>query len=281
MKKYYFLVGFFMFLATNSLSQKTLSDYSYVIVSEQFEFQKEKDKYQLNSLTKFLFNKYGFNAYFDKEVPKYLDRCDGLYADAEGTPGFIITKVEVVISDCNGKELFRSDIGKSKVKDYKKAYYESMREAFISVEDLNVNQKEINTYEAENVVDDVKTNIVKPTKVIIAPAVTKEVVSEQPKETSSNAYETNILENIPTAKFSSYSYAGKTFLLRKTKEGYSFYEETNNNDDDLLLKGKLLISNFKLTFISTEKDSYDAQFDASKNLIINKNDATIVYKLMH
>ena len=41
-----------------------------MVISEQFEFQTEKDKYQLNSLTKFLFNKYGFHAFFNAEVPE-------------------------------------------------------------------------------------------------------------------------------------------------------------------------------------------------------------------
>ncbi len=56
MKNFYVLVFFFLFSIPTSFSQKTLSDYSYVVVSEQFSFQNEKDKYQLNSFTKFLFN---------------------------------------------------------------------------------------------------------------------------------------------------------------------------------------------------------------------------------
>ena len=57
MNKLVAVIFLFMGIISKSFSQKSLSDYSYVIVSEQFEFQQEKDKYQLNSLTKFLFNK--------------------------------------------------------------------------------------------------------------------------------------------------------------------------------------------------------------------------------
>ena len=118
------VVFFCLSICFSSYSQKSLNDYAYVVISEQFEFQNQKDKYQLNSLTKFLFNKYGFHAFFNAEVPANVNRCDGLWVDAEGAPGFIITKIQLVLSDCNGNEVYRSKFGKSKIKDYKKAYYE-------------------------------------------------------------------------------------------------------------------------------------------------------------
>lgn len=141
MNKLVLVTFLFSSIISKSFSQKSLSDYSYVIVSEQFEFQQEKDQYQLNSLIKFLFNKYGFHAYFDSEVPLNVFRCDGLWAEAEGTPGFIITKVQLVLRDCTGEEVFRTNYGKSKVKDYKKAYYESVRNAFNDIINLNITQK--------------------------------------------------------------------------------------------------------------------------------------------
>ena len=120
MKKCCVLIVLFLSLSTQSFSQNSLSDYSYIIVSEQFEFQDEKDKYELNSLIKFLYNKYGFHAYFKDEVPDNVRRCDGLYADVEGKPGFLITKVELVIRDCDGTEVFRSLKGKVMLKITKK-----------------------------------------------------------------------------------------------------------------------------------------------------------------
>ena len=78
------VVFFCLAFTFNSYSQKSLNDYTYVVISEQFEFQNEKDKYQLNSLTKFLFNKYGFHAFFNAEVPVNVKRCDGLWVEAEG-----------------------------------------------------------------------------------------------------------------------------------------------------------------------------------------------------
>ena len=187
MKIFQIIVVLFLCVTSKGFSQNSISDYSYIIVSDKFEFQDEKDKYQLNSLIKFLFNKHGFHAYFKDEIPNNVRRCDGLYADAEGKPGFIVTKVELVIRDCNGVEVFRSIQGKSNIKDYKKAYYEASREAFISVRDLYVNQKAINTYEDVIVSEAIKPNSIEPTKGITVAVVSKEVVGVNPKEISSNS----------------------------------------------------------------------------------------------
>ncbi len=89
------------------------------------------------------------------------------------------------------------------------------------------------------------------------------------------------IENLPTTKFSNYSYADKTFLLRKTKEGYSFYEESSESDDGLLLIGKIVLLAKEIIFTDINDYKLDAQFDASKNLIIKKGDDTVIYKLEH
>ena len=279
MKKYFVLIVLFLYLTTQGFSQKSFSDYSYIIVSEQFEFQDEKDKYDLNSLIKFLYNKHGFHAYFKDEVPDNVRRCDGLFADAEGKPGFLITKVEHVIRDCDGNEVFRSQKGKSDVKDYKKAYYQAAREAFRDVRDLYVNQKAINTYADVAVDGNIKTKNKEVTKVAAVPIVTKETVDKKPKEISSNTIESNAIENLPTAKYSNYSYAGKTYLLRKTKEGYSFYEESNESEDGLLLIGKVIVFDYEVTFTDSNNNKFNAEFDSSKNLIIDKEKGSRLYKL--
>ena len=279
MKKYFVLIVFFLSMITKGFTQKSLSDYSYIIVSEQFEFQDEKDKYELNSLIKFLYNKHGFHAYFQDEVPDNVRRCDGLYADAEGKPGFLITKVEMIIRDCDGTEVFRSQKGKSDVKDYRKAYYEATREAFRDVRDLYVNQKPISTYEEVAIDKNVNKTSKEVVKVAAVPVVAKETVEKKPKENSTNTIESNGLDNLPTAKFSNYTNAGKTYLLRKTKDGYSFYEESNDSDDDLLLIGKLSVFAGEVTFTNNKGKMSKAEFDSSKNLSIENKKGSTLYKL--
>ena len=144
-KKILLLVVLSSFIST-IYAQKSASDYNHIVVPELYEFLFEEDQHQLNSMTKFLFNKYGFNAYFPSELPN-VKRCDGLQAVVLGKPGFIYTKVTVIIKDCYGEEIFRSEEGKSKYKEYKKAYQDALRKAFVSIESLGVNQKEIVVYE--------------------------------------------------------------------------------------------------------------------------------------
>ncbi|MEL6812753.1 MAG: hypothetical protein AAFP76_15600 [Bacteroidota bacterium] len=141
MMKYLLAFGLMVCSISEGISQKELSDYSFVVVPEKFDFVNEVDKYQLNSLTRFLFNKHGFNAYFDRELPD-VRRCDGLYAQVEGKPGIIWTKVTVILNDCKGNEVYRSEIGKSKIKQYSKTYVAALRDAFLSIESLEISQPE-------------------------------------------------------------------------------------------------------------------------------------------
>lgn len=118
----------------SGFSQERINDYKYVIIPIQYEFQKSEDQYQLNSLTKFLFNKYGFTAYMENEnLPNdYLsNRCLGLIADVKKVKGgFLNTKIQIDLLDCKDQVIASSVIGKSKEKVYEKAYNIAIREAF-------------------------------------------------------------------------------------------------------------------------------------------------------
>ena len=282
MNKLVAVIFLFMSIISKSFSQKSLSDYSYVIVSEQFEFQQEKDKYQLNSLTKFLFNKYGFHAYFDREVPLNVFRCDGLWAEAEGTPGFIITKVQLVLRDCTGEEVFRTNYGKSKVKDYKKAYYESVRNAFNDIIRLNVNQKEIEvvdieiTSESQNLTDNTKNLSVVETSVVATNSIKK-----KPLKKVEPTIEKTINLNLPLNKYTNYNYMGTVFLLRKTAVGYSLYQELIDTDDDLLLIGKITLKGSDINFKNEKDKILEVFFDESNNLIIGSGNKRKSYNYIN
>ncbi|MEZ7992653.1 MAG: hypothetical protein QMC19_00850 [Flavobacteriaceae bacterium] len=282
MNKLVAVIFLFMSIISKSFSQKSLSDYSYVIVSEQFEFQQEKDKYQLNSLTKFLFNKYGFHAYFDREVPLNVFRCDGLWAEAEGTPGFIITKVQLVLRDCTGEEVFRTNYGKSKVKDYKKAYYESVRNAFNDIIKLNVNQKDIEvvdieiTSESQNLTDNTKNLSVVETSIVATNSIKK-----TPLKKVEPTIEKTINLNLPLNKYTNYNYMGTVFLLRKTAIGYSLYQELIDTDDDLLLIGKIDVKDSQINFKNEKNKILEVFFDESNNLIIGSGNKRKSYNYIN
>lgn len=267
-----------MGIISKSFSQKSLSDYSYVIVSEQFEFQQEKDKYQLNSLTKFLFNKYGFHAYFDREVPLNVFRCDGLWAEAEGTPGFIITKVQLVLRDCTGEVIYRTNYGKSKVKDYKKAYYESVRNAFDDIIALNVMQKEIEGMDVTTTLD--PQVILENTK--SSPVIaTKNSINNEPLKKVEPTIEKTINLNLPLNKYTNYNHMGTVFLLRKTAVGYTLYQELIDTDDDLLLIGKITVKGSVINFKNEKDKTAEVFFDESNNLIIGSGNKRKTYNYIN
>ncbi len=137
------LLSISLFLATNAISQNTnLSDYSYVVIPEQFDFLKGRDQFQMNSMSKFYFEKSGFNAYLADSAPN-ANRCDGLYANVEELKSIFGTKLQIVLKDCNDNEIYRSQEGKSKYKEYDKTYQDALRKAFNSVEAMGVNQKDV------------------------------------------------------------------------------------------------------------------------------------------
>ena len=121
-------------------SQANLNDYKYVIVSKKYDFLKEADQYQLNSLSKFLFNKYGFQALMEGEnYPQDLiqNRCLALKSDLIKDSGMFKTKLKIELTDCYDQVVYTSPIGESREKEYKTAYTEATRNTFKHLELLN------------------------------------------------------------------------------------------------------------------------------------------------
>ncbi|MBD0830707.1 hypothetical protein [Aestuariibaculum sediminum] len=127
-------------LTVSAMAQANLNAYKYVIVPNKYDFLREKDQYQANSLTKFLFEKYGFKAVMEGEsYPEDLkmNRCLALKSDAIKDSGLFKTKVSIELKDCNDVVLLTTEFGESREKEYKKAYNEAIRDAFKDIEALN------------------------------------------------------------------------------------------------------------------------------------------------
>ncbi|MDD7886421.1 hypothetical protein [Flavivirga sp. 57AJ16] len=140
MKTKFFSVIIACFMVTTVFSQSNLNDYKYVIVPNKFDFLKEKDQYQLNSLAQFLFEKYGFEALMEGSTyPEDLarNRCLALRSDVIKDPGMFKTKLTVALKDCNDQLIYTSELGVSREKDYARSYAGALRAAFKSIEALN------------------------------------------------------------------------------------------------------------------------------------------------
>jgi len=182
-------------------AQKDINSYKYIIVPNQYEFQKSEDQYQLNSLTKFLFEKQGFSVLLSNEsFPEDLARnpCLALKAVLKNNSGMLSTKLNMDLLDCFNAVVFSTDEGKSKIKDYKKAYQEAIRNTFVGIEALN--------YEYDGTVisssNQVVNTTVEPVKKreMIAPVTESSVPIKEVEPIEAAAAEAPVKTEISTSK---------------------------------------------------------------------------------
>ena len=121
-------------MGLNGAVNAQLNSYKYIIVPKKFEDFKSVNQYQTSTFVKYYFEQNGFNAVYDDALPMDLaaDRCLGLMANLVDGSNMFTTKVSITLKDCNNVEVFRSEEGKSKIKEYNKAYRDAIQKTFIS-----------------------------------------------------------------------------------------------------------------------------------------------------
>lgn len=134
-----FLVVVCLAFQTKAQNTEELNNYKYVVVPLDYDFlENEENKYLLNSLTKHLLNQLNFKTFIESDSALSdlsVDRCLGLYADVTGTPTGMFqmsTKTQLVLKDCEGNVVFKTQEGSSKLKKYEEAYKDALRESFES-----------------------------------------------------------------------------------------------------------------------------------------------------
>ncbi|CAL2075169.1 hypothetical protein [Tenacibaculum sp. 190524A05c] len=133
-----------MFLSVSVFAQKSINNYKYIVVPKQMETFDEPNKHETSSLTKFLFNKNGFNAFLsDDNFPEDLaqNKCLALTAVLKDDSGMFSTKTTLLLKDCYNEVVFTGEEGKSKIKDFKRAYHDAVRKTFSSIKRLNYHYK--------------------------------------------------------------------------------------------------------------------------------------------
>jgi hypothetical protein len=211
-----------LFITSASFAQKSINNYKYVIVPTKFDFVKGKDKYQTSSLTKFLFNKYGFTAFLeDEKLPEEAvnNRCLVLFGIVKDDSGLFTTKSIVELRDCYNKVVFTSQVGRSKEKDYKKAYHEAIRNAFKSVEALKYK------YASSKEVTVVKEELVAPVVSAVGIVKNKTVEANEQNTTKNVLYAQSInngfqlVNTKPEAVFQVLKTSVKDVFVIKDKDG--------------------------------------------------------------
>lgn len=127
----------------NVHSQAILNEYKYVIVPKKFDGFQSENQYQTSTIIKYYFVQHGFNAVYEDALPQDLNaqRCLGLLTSVLNNSSMFATRLNIVLKDCKGNEVYRTEEGFSKEKDYKTAYVEAIKEAFISLEGFTYEYK--------------------------------------------------------------------------------------------------------------------------------------------
>lgn len=161
MKPRYYAMLLVFFIASNLFSQTNLNAYKYVIVPNKFDFLKENDQYQLNSLTEFLFKKHGFQALMEgSNYPEDLirNRCLALKSNLIKDSGMFKTKLSIELKNCNDQVVYTSGMGESREKEYQRAYTEALRNIFIHIEALKYTYQPTTNVTETVVQETVETN---------------------------------------------------------------------------------------------------------------------------
>ncbi len=190
MKKSFLVVSFLLLTISALFAQKNINNYKYVLVPKQFEFQNEEDSYQVNSLTKFLFERAGFTALFtDESYPEdlALDRCLALKVKIKTIPAFLSTRIVIQLLDCTNTAVFVTKEAKTKDKDFKKAYHGVIRKAFEDIEALNYKYEPLQKTIVKQEVEQIKESPKKVVKVVEAES--KAIVEKAPKKEIEKAKE--------------------------------------------------------------------------------------------
>ncbi len=118
--------------------QAQLNDYKYIVVPKKFDGFKKDNQHHTSTLIKHLLTQKGFEAVYDDNLPKDLNknRCLGLFVGLDDGSSMFTTRATLVLKDCSNKEVFVTQQGKSKKKEYKDAYKEVLTEAFRSFDGI-------------------------------------------------------------------------------------------------------------------------------------------------
>lgn len=123
-----FISGFF------GTAHAQLNDYKYIVVPKKFDEFKRQNQYQTSTLIKYLLDNEGFNVVYDDQLPNDLNsnRCLGVWANLIDNSSMFSTKTTLKLTDCMDREVFTTQEGKSKIKEFKPAYSDAIRQALSS-----------------------------------------------------------------------------------------------------------------------------------------------------
>jgi hypothetical protein len=230
MKKLLSILLICCFALLKVYSQTEVNSYKYVIVPLQYKFLKGENKYRLNTLTKQLFLKSGYEVFYDKQLyPEDLfkDRCLAMYADVnEVDSGFRITNLEIELRDCKGKLIIKSELGKSGNNVHETRFQSALRDAYKKFDNKLYYQESAKLSSAEEEVKDSpkNDNTVVKTAVALNVASNSNKVVEAKNETAKVAESAVEVLTVEKAVVEERSKESKIFYAQKTGNGYQLVD---------------------------------------------------------
>lgn len=136
----HFFIALFVLTSFCNFAQNSDKTYRYVIVPVQYAFTSEPNQFQINVLTRVLLQQEGFEVYMNEgeELPQEVakNQCLALKANVVKDKGLFTSNLRFQLFNCYGNLVFES-AGSSREKDYKEAYQEALRDAFLEFESVS------------------------------------------------------------------------------------------------------------------------------------------------
>lgn len=271
--------AFFFFLiisivGAGELFCQNLESYKYVRVPEKFEFLKHENQFEVNALTAFLFEKYGFEVIYKEKIPPGVDACDVLEADVHSKGGLLKSQLYVTLENCNKQVVFTTKNGVSREKDYRRSYHEALREAFTSFDELQ-NKSEV-------IIDPVpQDEIVKKESIPTEEQTEPTSASNQPAQVIINPIVTaEEMENVQNDDVIVLINGAVTYHLKSTPEGFAMFKKGQTDKFASLIKS----GGGDNYLYSSKNVSGNAFFDTQGNLIVEYLDpntqqlVNVIYK---
>lgn len=101
-----------------------------ILVSSKYDFQKEKNEFNINAMLKAILTSNNYQVYFEDEVlPMEIaqNRCNALKADLIDNSNMLLTKIKLQIKDCQNNLLFETAEVRSKEKSMQSGYMETIK----------------------------------------------------------------------------------------------------------------------------------------------------------
>jgi hypothetical protein len=121
-----FLVVFIALFSIATIAQEKQA----IIISSKFDFQVEKNSYNINNMLKAILTSNNFQVYFDDEtlpVEIAQNKCNALTGVLLDKSNLFITKVKLQIKDCQNNLLFETTEVKSREKDIQLGFIEAIK----------------------------------------------------------------------------------------------------------------------------------------------------------